>query len=164
MTQGRSGDSIVLIGMPGCGKTSVGQAVAALASMPFWDTDAMIAALVGMPARDYLRARGEAAFRAVEAQAVADAASRRGVVIATGGGSVLRAENREALRQGSYVIHLRRPLQKLSIEGRPLSVNLPALAAVRMPIYRACACDAVDNFTTIEAVARQVLWRYGARE
>lgn len=152
----RSVESIVLVGMPGCGKTTVGRAVAALAGRPFLDTDEMLAERWGRPVREVLVEKGEAYFRDAEQAVVAEAARQSGHVIATGGGSILRAENRLMLRQNSRVFHLRRPLPLLAAEGRPLSSDLERLAQVRMPLYAEAADAAIDNEGKIEAAALRI--------
>ncbi len=96
--------NIVLVGMPGCGKSSIGRLAAARAGRPFYDTDEMVVKLAGRGIPEIFASQDEAAFRDLEAQAVAQAARERGGVIATGGGVLLREENRRALRQNSRVV------------------------------------------------------------
>lgn len=149
-------ENIVLIGMPGCGKSCVGAALAAWTGRPLIDTDEEIVRRFGKPIPRIFAEDGEAAFRAAEREALAAASGRTGVIIATGGGSVLSEENRTLLAMNGRCIHLRRPLSLLAVAGRPLSVDVAALAQARMPVYNACADAAVDNDGTIDAAARRV--------
>lgn len=134
--------SIALVGMPGSGKSTVAREVARLLGRKVFDTDRMIEAQHG-PIPEIFAREGEARFRELEAAAIREAALARGAVIATGGGAVLRAENRALLRANSFVVQLERPLSELSTSGRPLSTGLAALErmyAERAPLYRA-VCD-----------------------
>lgn len=152
----RSVENIVLIGMPGCGKTTVGRAVAALSGRAFVDTDEEVVRQVGKTIPRIFAEDGEAAFRAAEGRVVAEAAGRSGCVIATGGGTVLAAENRAALARNGRIVFLRRPLARLAVAGRPLSVDIEALAAARLPVYAAAADYAVDNDSAIGDAAERV--------
>lgn len=152
-------ENIVLIGMPGCGKTVVGAALARYMGRELVDTDALVERVVGMRVPDILRQQGEAAFRALEEEAVYAASRRSGVVIATGGGAVLSARNRIRLSQNGRVYFLDRPLAKLARKGRPLSADIGGLAEKRMPIYREM-CDVLvanDQPCDIESVARRIM-------
>jgi shikimate dehydrogenase len=127
--------NIVLTGMPGCGKTTMGRELAKVFGKDFVDTDELIAKRTGRKPRDILREDGEPRFREHESAVIAQAAAKTNQVIATGGGSVLAEENRDALAQNGIVIFMDRPLDRLAIDGRPLSVNLEALYQRRLPIY-----------------------------
>jgi len=129
--------NIALVGMPGCGKTTVGRKLASLLGMAFADTDLMVEESSGRKIPDIIRESGEPFFRALESAAVAKAAAQPQTVIATGGGAVLSRENRDALLQNGKVVFLERPLSALATEGRPLSADLKALLAQRLPIYEA---------------------------
>jgi len=127
--------NVVLVGMPGCGKTTVGRELAKSLDMGFADTDQMIEASAGRKVRDIIREDGEPCFRELERAAVAQAAAKTRRVIATGGGAVLSAENRNALLQNGVVVFLERDLAGLATEGRPLSADLHSLWRQRLPIY-----------------------------
>ena len=135
--------NIVLIGMPGSGKSTVGRRLAKQLGRPFRDTDEEIVARACKPIPEIFRDEGETAFRDLESAVVADLSQYGGAVIATGGGAILRQENLDALRQNGALVHLDRPLEDLiPTSDRPLSDDaekLRALYAVRDPLYRAAA-------------------------
>ncbi|MBL8327544.1 MAG: shikimate kinase [Rubrivivax sp.] len=99
--------------MPGSGKSTVGRQVARHLKLRFVDSDHEIERRTGMPVRSYFETQGEAAFRDLEQQLIAELAVEGGIVLATGGGSVLRAANREALRAHRRVIYLRATPEEL---------------------------------------------------
>ncbi len=133
-----SSQNVVLIGMPGAGKTSCGKRLARMMGRPFIDLDDAIAAECGKSAADIIREQGEDAFRAIETKVTGDYAAKSGLVIACGGGVVTREENYALLHQNSRIVMLDRPLDELSSVGRPMSQSqgVARLAEVRMPIYR----------------------------
>lgn len=130
-------DLISLIGLPGCGKSSVARLLSRHYGWPTQDTDAVIESRIGMPIRDFFAAQGEAAFRELEAQALADCLSEPGPrILATGGGIVLRAENRERLRSSSLCFYLRTTPEELARRlrndtQRPLLQGVDALRKLR---------------------------------
>ena len=139
--------NIVLIGMPGSGKTTVGLALAALTGREAIDTDQRIQARTGRTCGDIIRQDGEPAFRALEAEEAAAAGRQSGKVILTGGGVIKTPANYEALRQNGRVYHLVRDLDKLPTEGRPLSqaTSLTQLWAEREPLYARFRDVLIDN-------------------
>ncbi|MGI6736904.1 MAG: shikimate kinase [Anaerovoracaceae bacterium] len=159
----RDARNITLVGMPGSGKTTVGRALAEALSMTFVDSDEELAARCGCSAGQFLREHGEAAFRRLESRVLADLTAAHGQVIATGGGAVLRPENRRAMRQNGPVIFLRRPLEQLETAGRPLSSGREALEKMykkRLPLYQSCSDFAIDNdgpLTATLAAVRAIL-------
>jgi shikimate dehydrogenase len=156
----REVSNLVLVGMPGSGKTTVGRRCARALGLTAVDTDAEITRRTGKHPKDIITMDGEAAFRALEAEVIADLGSRRGLVISTGGGAVLRAENRLHLRMNGVVAYLSRPLDRLSTGGRPLSQipgALQSLLETRQPLYEAAADYTVRNDGTLAGCVRQVL-------
>lgn len=156
--------SIVLIGMPGSGKSTVGRLLAQRLNKPFIDTDALIEAKTGRKIPDIFAQDGESAFRDIEQQVIADCCQTGGHVIATGGGAVLREENRCNLRMNAQVVWLQRPLSALPFHGRPLSTGFDAIEsmyALREPLYRACADAAADNSGDIQKTVADILEMIG---
>lgn len=100
------GDGIALVGYRGTGKSTIGRLVARRLDMEFIDTDAEIGLRAKMPAAEVFRARGEAAFRDMEERVIQDCAGLRGLVLATGGGAVLRERNVRTLRDFGRVVWL----------------------------------------------------------
>ena len=148
--------SIVLIGMPGAGKSSVGPALARRLGRPWLDTDDEIERRLGSPVRAYFVSHGEPAFRDLEQQVVGELAARRGCVVGTGGGAVLREASRDALKSCSLVVYLQAApqvlLQRLRDQmARPLLQGdeplrrLEALFAQREAFYRTTAHVVVDT-------------------
>src|SRR5690606_1233444 len=157
-------DNIVLIGFMGAGKSTVGRRLAARLGRPFVDLDAVIEETAGMPIPAIFAREGEAGFREREAAAVRAVAQRKGQVIATGGGAVMRRDNLAALRAAGTLVWLRAPLETLleraKAEGRrPLLAAGEAAAArlydERLPVY-ALADGVVDATDDPDAVAAQI--------
>ena len=156
----RDRTNLVLVGMPGCGKTTVGRALARLSGKPFVDLDEEIVRRADKPIPEIFRTEGEEAFRALEAQALTEICAQSGQVIATGGGAVLRAENRDIMRRAGRVYFLRRALEELPTDGRPLSQkgSLEEMYRVRKPLYSAAADVVIDNSVALEETA-ELIWR-----
>ena len=152
--------NLVLVGMPGCGKTTVGQALARLSGKPFVDLDGEIVRRAGKPIPEIFAQDGEAAFRDLESQVLAEVCAGHGQVVATGGGAVLREENRRAMRRTGRVYVLRRALELLPTDGRPLSRQggLEEMYQARRPMYSAAADVHVDNSAGVEETAG-LIWR-----
>jgi shikimate dehydrogenase len=124
--------------MPGCGKTTIGRELARRLNKRFIDTDMEIERETGKTPTEIINENGEAYFRELESRAVITAAKNSGQIIATGGGSVLLSQNREALLQNSFIIFLVKDIKLLATTARPLSHDLTALyqmAETRVPIY-----------------------------
>ncbi len=150
--------NIVLVGMPGSGKTTVGGELAALLGRELVDTDELVERKAGRSIPDIFAVSGEAAFRDLEQKAVFDAGAMQGKVIATGGGAVLRPENRLSLAANGFVVYLRRDTDCLAREGRPLSLSgdLAAMLAARDPVYSAFADLIVINSGDPKTVATKI--------
>ncbi len=141
----RTMENVILIGMPGCGKSTLGQALAGKMGLAFADTDAKIAEITGRTPAQIIKEDGEEAFRRIEHEAARELGKRSGTVIATGGGIVTRPENRDPLRQNGTVIYLSRPPHKLAVNGRPLTDanGVEALFLKRRHLYESWAERAV---------------------
>ncbi len=131
--------NIVLIGMPGSGKTTMARLLAKKYKMKFCDSDDMIFAKTGKTSAQWITECGEPAFREIEADIIAEISAKTGQVVATGGGSILLEKNRNALAQNGTIIYLSRDINKLSKKGRPLSADIEGLYKVRKPIYEGMA-------------------------
>jgi shikimate dehydrogenase len=129
--------NIALIGMPGCGKSTVGRILAEKLERPFSDIDELIEKAAGKCIPKIFAEDGEESFRLLETRILGEEAKKNGLVIATGGGVVTRPENLDLLRKNSLVIFLKRDLSELVTEGRPLSKSegIEALAKQRLPLY-----------------------------
>lgn len=152
--------NIVLYGMPGSGKSTVGKILADKLGLEFADTDEMFTSDNYMTPGYCITNHGEAEFRRLEKQAVYKAASKGGRVIATGGGVVLDSDNIEMLALNGKSFFLNRPLSELATKNRPLSQgaeNLKALFYKRLPVYLS-ACDTViDVDTDVKGVSEKIL-------
>ena len=129
--------NVVLIGMPGAGKTSCGKRLARMLGRPFVDIDEAIQQDTGRGAAQIISEDGEEAFRAIETRVTGSYCARSGMVIACGGGVVTRPENRDLLRQNGRIVLIDRPLSELSSVGRPVSQarGVEALARERCHLY-----------------------------
>lgn len=152
--------NVSIIGMPGCGKSTVGAALAKQLGKKFVDLDAEIERRTGYTIPDIFAQEGEAAFRRYEADVLADIAKGNSQVIACGGGVIKNPANSRALRQNGPVLWVRRPLERLATGGRPLSKGgaaLKQLEAERTPLYSAASTAVLENNgTLVEAVERAV--------
>ncbi len=156
----RALQNVVLIGMPGSGKSTVGEAVAKALGQKLIDTDEEIIARSGKSIPQIFAQQGETEFRKIESAVVADVGRRNGIVLATGGGAVLKEENRAALRQNGVIFFLNRNIHLLATEGRPLSKDTAAVQQLyntRLPVYRALCDYEIDANAPIEQVAQQIL-------
>ncbi len=152
-------ENIVLIGMPGCGKSTVGNILAQKLNRKLADVDAEIVRRAGMSIPEIFRTQGEAAFRRLESDVLADLGKCSGLVIATGGGCVTKEENYEHLHQNGCIFWIQRPLEELPTEGRPLSVqtDLQDMYRIRKPMYEQFADRTVLNTGSPEETATQIL-------
>lgn len=155
--------NIVLIGMPGAGKTTTGKRLARLLGRPFVDIDDEIALRCGKTAAQIIEQQGEDAFRQIESEVTGDICSRSGLVVACGGGVVTRPENRDFLRQNGIVVMVNRPLAELSSKGRPMSMakGVEQLAAERMDAYRSWSDVRIECTGTAEGDAELILSKVG---
>jgi shikimate dehydrogenase len=152
-------ENIVLIGMPGCGKSTVASLLAEKLGRKAVDADAEIVKAAGCSIPEIFAADGEDAFRKIETQVLAQLGKESGLIIATGGGCVTRSENYPLLHQNSHIFWLQRDLDKLPTEGRPLSQanGLADMYAVRKPMYRRFCDSVVDNNGTPEDAVGEII-------
>lgn len=152
-------NNIVLVGMAGCGKSTVGEALSRLTGRPLIDTDAMVLEKTGKTPAQIIKENGEETFRTIETECVAEAGKQSSKIIATGGGVPTRHENADLLKQNSKIVFLRRAPDALDTADRPLSIaeGAKALYQKRLPLYTALANLTVDNDDTPDAVAKNIL-------
>ncbi len=158
----RQMENIVLIGMPGCGKSTIGQALAQQAGKRFVDADTYIEQTAGKTILQIFSEDGEGRFRELETQVLAQLGKESGLVIATGGGCVTRKENYPHLHQNGSILWIQRNTSLLPKDGRPISLrnDLDELYRVRKPMYEAFADHSVVNDSTLdETLAKILAWR-----
>ena len=157
----RRKENLVLIGMPGSGKSAVGHALAKKTGLPFFDTDQLIVDRAGKPITGIFRDSGEKAFRDMESEVIRELSLRGGIIVSTGGGAVLRPENVTALKQNGRLFWLdRSPDSLVPTDDRPLADTadkMKALYIEREPIYRSAADETVPVEGTPEQLAGTIL-------
>ena len=148
----RQTENIVLIGMPGCGKSTVGRALAERLGKTFVDADEELVKMAGKTIQEIFAEDGEEVFRDWETKVLADQGKRSGLILATGGGCVTRERNYPLLHQNGTICWLKRDLGKLPTDGRPLSQanKLTAMYEIRRPLYEAFADCTISNDGTLE--------------
>ena len=144
-------ENIILIGMPGCGKSSVGTALAAALGRTFIDADEEIVRRAGCSIPEIFAAQGEAGFRRAESAVLAEIGKQSGTVLATGGGCITRPENYPSLHQNGRIVWLTRDLSLLPTDGRPMSQANPleALWEKRKALYEQFSDIKIANDRTI---------------
>lgn len=152
-------ENIILIGMPGSGKSTIGQHLAKTLGKELVDADAEIVKLCGMPIPDIFAKGGETCFRQAETQVLSQLGKRSGLIIATGGGCVTREENYPLLHQNGRILWLTRSLQKLPTDGRPLSQSgkLEQMFKIRKPMYERFADHVISNDASPEATVQTII-------
>ena len=151
--------NIVLIGMPGCGKSTIGQLLAQSSGRKFVDSDAEIVTMAGKSIPEIFADDGEEVFRQWETMALEGLGKESSLVIATGGGCVTRERNYAPLHQNGRLVWLKRDLDLLPTDGRPLSQQnrLQQMYADREPLYQKFADMIVDNCNTPEETVASIL-------
>lgn len=141
--------NLILTGMPGCGKSTIGQELAAKLNREFVDMDEIIVRLAGKSIPEIFADDGEEAFRAIETEAARECGKEKSLVIATGGGAVTREATMKALEQNGEILFIDRPVDMLATGGRPLSQGgidkLRAMHEKRLPLYIKYAARCIDN-------------------
>ena len=153
--------NVVLVGMPGSGKSTVGRALAEQMGREFVDMDEVIVELAGKSIPDIFREDGEEAFRRIETEAARKCGKEKSLVIASGGGAVTREETMQALSQNGEILFIERPLEMLETAGRPLSAGgmeaLKAMHEKRLPLYRQYAARVIDNSSSPEQAVQAAM-------
>ncbi len=148
--------NIVLIGMPGCGKTTIGRRLAKQTGRAFIDTDETINREYGMRPAEIITQNGEKFFREIESNVLKELAQTKHSVIATGGGVIEREENYLYLKSNSFIVSLEKRPERLSLRNRPLSTDIYALYRRRKPKYSAFADKRIRNEANKDAVCRRI--------
>ena len=150
--------NIYLIGMPGSGKSTVGRRLSAATSAPFLDCDEEFERVTGREPSGFIASEGEPAFRDRECEILRNLSRKTGFVIATGGGVILREENRRVMKDTGVVIYVKRDLKDLPVEGRILSVrnSVEALYEQRRAFYEGTADFTVES-TLIDVMVDNIL-------
>ena len=156
----KSKENIVLVGMPSSGKSTVGKILAESLARDFYDLDEEIEKRIGCTIAEYFEDHPERDFRDVETEVTKDVSKKNGIIIATGGGCVLRSENVDALRSNGRIYFLDRSLDSLiPTNSRPLATNRMAienLYRLRYDIYKTCSDVRIDGNSAPELVAEQI--------
>jgi len=152
--------NIVLIGMPSCGKSTIGKLLSNTLNRPFFDTDEEIVKTKNKPITKIFEEEGEVGFRKTESEVIASLSKKSGIIIATGGGSVLNNDNILSLKQNGVLVFIDRALENLiPTPDRPLSSQKSSLQKMyfeRLPIYKNIADICIDGNSTLNAVADKI--------
>lgn len=151
--------NVILIGMPGSGKTTIGTRLAAQLGRTFLDADTVLEQKAGIPIPEIFRLEGEEGFRQRETAVLTELGKHSGLVIATGGGCVTKSENYPLLHQNGTIFCLTRELDRLPLDGRPVSQALGAeeIYRRRKPLYEKFADAMINNDRTVEDAVHQIL-------
>lgn len=140
-------ENIILIGMPGCGKSEIGRRFAKKYGYYFIDCDELFTETCGITPEEYIRTKGESDFRKAETEVLAGLRPHGRRVIALGGGAVCIPDNFELVRPLGTIVYIRRPLERLASDGRPLSKEkgVEKLYDERHTTYELWADLCIDN-------------------
>ena len=159
----RQMENIVLIGMPGCGKSTLGKLLAERTGKQFVDADDVIVQRAGISIPKIFDKIGEEGFRKLETEVLSDLGKQSGLIIATGGGCVTRSENYNLLHQNGHIIWIQRQISSLPTNGRPLSLqnSLVSMLAVRKPLYEQFSDSSVINDGSLDETITAILQKEG---
>ncbi|MBE5902119.1 MAG: shikimate kinase [Lachnospiraceae bacterium] len=150
--------NLVLIGMPGCGKSVIAKAIGKMSGRQVVDLDEEIEKQVKKSAEQLIWEKGEAYFRTLETEVLKKVCQMKGIILATGGGTPLTAKNKQLLKADGYVYYISRDIRQLDMEGRPLSSDdtIETLYRKRLPHYQACMDTFFINDSTVSAIAQKI--------
>ena len=151
--------NIVLVGMPGCGKSTIAKALANKLDREIIDTDEEIVKNAKMPIPDIFSTFGEGVFRSLEHNEIKNAGKLSGKIISTGGGVVTVSDNYEPLHQNGIIVFIKRNIEDLSRDGRPLSIgaDLNKMYEKRLPMYERFADVNIDNDSDIDSCVDKII-------
>ncbi|MEG2344880.1 MAG: shikimate kinase [Anaerovoracaceae bacterium] len=153
-------ENIVLIGMPGCGKTTLGKLLSEAMDRPFVDMDQEIEKIAGETIPQIFKNHGQAHFRNLEENIAKAVGKEQNQIISTGGGAVLRKSTIDALRQNGRVVFITRALDELSLSGRPLSKDRESIKSIyetRLPLYNKYMDLTFDNANDKDSIVKKLL-------
>ena len=156
-------DNIIIVGMPGSGKTTVGSMVARALGREFYDVDEYYKKKFGVSAAEHITENGEDFFRDRESDVIKELCGMSGVVISAGGGSVIRDENRKNMRENGFVVWIKRDLDKLPDGGRPMSLKkgVETLYKEREKFYKDASDIEIDNNGDVDKTVDMILASVG---
>jgi len=155
--------NILFVGMPSSGKSTIAKILAKKLDREFVDTDLLIEKTENISIPKIFETKGEDYFRNIETKVLKGIVSNFSKVIATGGGIILKEENRELIKKNSFVVYLKRDIDKLSTKNRPLSKDketLIKMQEVRKPFYEELADIIIDNNSDLESAIEEILVKY----
>lgn len=155
-----SNTNIVLVGMDGCGKSKLGQTISKMTNIPVYDSDTLLEEAHGKPAFDLYMQLGEEEYRKEEGKIIAKLSQMHGVIIATGGGVIVKKENCENLKLNGKIYFIDRPVYMLARKNRPLYTDTPTMYAIhrkRLPLYERYANMRISNGKTLEQTAKRII-------
>ena len=152
-------ENIILIGMPGSGKSTIGGILAEKTGKELMDADTYLVEKAGRPIPEIFANDGEEVFRALETEVLSELGKQSGIILATGGGCVTREENYPLLHQNGTIFCILRDINTLNTDGRPLSqaMKLSDMYRVRKPLYEVFSDYTIDNNTSADDAAAQIL-------
>ena len=158
--------NIILVGMPGCGKSTIAKALAEELNREIIDTDEEIVKNAKMPIPEIFSTFGEGVFRSLEHNEIKNAGKQSGKIISTGGGAVTIADNYEPLHQNGIIVFIKRDTDKLSRFGRPLSIgaDLNKMYEKRLPLYEKFADIVVENDSDITTCVEKIITLFRGRK